>query len=119
MCVDILTGFHRLRLVGIIGPNRRGSAPIGLVNVASWIRGSLLKREILNVHRATDGLRRFPQNGSMTVPPEPIRMLKADRFHDGMEITFADGTSVFYGSQFLYDHRDAEGTRDVTDDPET
>jgi hypothetical protein len=55
----------------------------------------------------------------MTIPPEPIRMLKADRFHDGMEITFADGTSVFYGSKFLYDHRDAEGTRDVTVVPET
>jgi hypothetical protein len=56
---------------------------------------------------------------SMTVPAESIRMLNADRFHDGMEITFSDGTSVFYGSEFLYDHREAEGTRDVTDDPET
>lgn len=35
------------------------------------------------------------------------------------EFTFSDGTSVFYGSEFLYDHREAEGTRDVTGDPET
>ena len=55
----------------------------------------------------------------MTAPAESIRMLKADRFHGGMEITFSDGTSVFYGSEFLYDHMEAEGTRDVTDDPET
>ena len=86
-----------------------------------WGRGVEQARSCARVavHQATDRLRRFPQNGSMTVPPEPIRMLKADRFHDGMEITFADGTSVFYGSKFLYDHKDAEGTRDVTDDPET
>ena len=56
----------------------------------------------------------------MTVSPEPIRLLKVDRFHNGIEITFADGTSIFYGSDFLYDHRHAEGTRDVTaDDPES
>ena len=55
----------------------------------------------------------------MTAPAESIRMLKADRFHGGMEITFSYGTSVFYGSEFLYDHMEAEGTRDVTDDPET
>jgi hypothetical protein len=55
----------------------------------------------------------------MTVLSKPIQLLKADRFHDGIEITFADGTSVFYGSEFLYDHRKAEGTRDVTGDPET
>jgi len=52
----------------------------------------------------------------MTAPAESIRMLKADA---STEITFSDGTSVFYGSEFLYDHREAEGTRDVTDDPET
>ena len=43
--------------------------------------------------------------------------MKADRFHDGMEITFRWNERLL-PVKFLYDHRDAEGTRDVTDDPE-
>jgi hypothetical protein len=53
----------------------------------------------------------------MTVSPDPIRVLEADRFHDGIVITFADGTIIFYGSEFLYEHRGADGNREVADDP--
>jgi hypothetical protein len=47
----------------------------------------------------------------------PIRVLEADRFHDGILIRFADGTSVFYTPEFLYEHRGADGNREVADDP--
>jgi hypothetical protein len=54
----------------------------------------------------------------MTVSPDhPIRVLEADRFHDGILIRFADGTSVLYGSEFLYEHRGADGNRKVADEP--
>jgi hypothetical protein len=53
----------------------------------------------------------------MTVSPDHIRVLEADRFHDGIVITFADGTIIFYGSDFLYEHRGADGNREVADDP--
>ena len=54
----------------------------------------------------------------MQVPHDLIRVLDADRFHDGVVIRFADGTMIFYGSQFLYEHRGADGNREVADDPE-
>jgi hypothetical protein len=44
--------------------------------------------------------------------------LETDRFHDGILIRFADGTSIFYGPKFLYEHRGADGNREVADDPE-
>jgi hypothetical protein len=53
----------------------------------------------------------------MTMSGEPIRVLEADRFHDGILIRFADGTIVFYGSESLYEHRGADGNRKVADDP--
>jgi hypothetical protein len=54
----------------------------------------------------------------MTVSPDhPIRVLEADRFHDGILIRFADGTSVLYTPEFLYKHRGADGNREVADDP--
>jgi hypothetical protein len=53
----------------------------------------------------------------MTVSPDLIRVLEADRFHDGIVIRFADGTIIFYGSEFLYEHRGADGNREVVDDP--
>jgi hypothetical protein len=53
----------------------------------------------------------------MTVCPESIRVLEADRFHDGIVIRFADGTMFFYGSEFLYEHRGADGNREIADDP--
>jgi hypothetical protein len=53
----------------------------------------------------------------MLVPHDPIRVLEADRFHDGIVIRFADGTMIFYGWRFLYDHRGAEGNWEVADDP--
>jgi hypothetical protein len=48
---------------------------------------------------------------------DSIRVLEADRFHDGILIRFADGTSVLYTSEFLYEHRGADGNREVADDP--
>jgi hypothetical protein len=54
----------------------------------------------------------------MTVSLDSIRVLEADRFHDGILIRFADGTSIFYGPKFLYEHRGADGNREVADDPE-
>jgi hypothetical protein len=53
----------------------------------------------------------------MTVSPDPIRVLEADRFHDGIVIRFADGTIIFYGSEYLYEHRGADGNWEVADDP--
>jgi hypothetical protein len=53
----------------------------------------------------------------MTICPDPIRVLEADRFHDGILIRFADETSIFYTPEFLYEHRGANGNREVADDP--
>jgi hypothetical protein len=53
----------------------------------------------------------------MTVSPGPIRVLHADRFHHGIVITFADGTSIVYSPEFLYKHRTTEGNRDITNEP--
>jgi hypothetical protein len=53
----------------------------------------------------------------MTVSLDSIRILEADRFHDGILIRFADGTSVLYTPEFLYEHRGAHGNREVADDP--
>jgi hypothetical protein len=53
----------------------------------------------------------------MTVSLNPIHIVEADRCHNGIVIRFADGTMIFYGSEFLYKHRAAEGNREVTDDP--
>jgi hypothetical protein len=47
----------------------------------------------------------------------PIRVLEADRFHDGILIRFADGTTVLYTPEFLYEHRGASGNREVADEP--
>jgi hypothetical protein len=53
----------------------------------------------------------------MTVSLDSIRVLEADRFHDGIRIRFANGTSVLYTPEFLYEHRGADGNREVVDDP--
>jgi hypothetical protein len=53
----------------------------------------------------------------MTVSPNPIHIVEADRCHNGIVIRFADGTMFFYGSEFLYEHRVANGNREVADDP--
>jgi hypothetical protein len=59
---------------------------------------------------------------SLTVPgmtdslDHPTHIVEADRCHDGIVIRFADGTMFFYGSEFLYKHRDADGNREVADD---
>jgi hypothetical protein len=53
----------------------------------------------------------------MTVSLDSIRVLEADRFHDGILIRFTDGTSVLYAPAFLYEHRGADGNREVPDDP--
>jgi hypothetical protein len=47
----------------------------------------------------------------------PIRVVEADRFHGGIIIRFADGTSIFYTPEFLYEHRGADGNWEVADDP--
>jgi hypothetical protein len=54
----------------------------------------------------------------MTISHDPIRILEVDRCHNGIVIRFADGTMIFYGSEFLYKHRGADGNREVADDPE-
>ena len=54
----------------------------------------------------------------MQVPHDLIRVLEADRFHDGIMIRFADGTMIFYGSRFLYERRGADGNWEIDDDPE-
>jgi hypothetical protein len=51
-------------------------------------------------------------------PPRSYPPTREDRFHDGIVIRFADGTMIFYGSQFLYEHRGADGNWEVADDPE-
>ena len=53
----------------------------------------------------------------MTVSLDSIRILAADRFHDGILIRFANGTSVLYTPEFLYEHRGTDGNREVADDP--
>jgi hypothetical protein len=53
----------------------------------------------------------------MTDSPNPIHIVEADRCHDGIVIRFADGTMFFYGSEFLYEHRAANGNREVADEP--
>ena len=53
----------------------------------------------------------------MTVSLDSIRILEADRFHDGILIRFANGTSVLYTPEFLYEHRGVDGNREVADDP--
>ena len=47
------------------------------------------------------------------------RVLLADRYSGGVFIVFADGTSIVYAPEFLYEHRDAEGNWEVTNDSET
>jgi hypothetical protein len=52
----------------------------------------------------------------MTVSPNPIHIVEADRFHDGIVIRFADGTIIFYTSEFLYEQKGADGNWEVVDD---
>jgi len=54
----------------------------------------------------------------MNTPHDATRVLQADRYNGGILIVFADGTMVFYGSQFLYEHRSADGNREVANDVE-
>jgi hypothetical protein len=54
----------------------------------------------------------------MTTSHDPIRVLEVDRCHNGIVIRFADGTMFFYGLEFLYRHRAADGNREVADEPE-
>jgi hypothetical protein len=62
-------------------------------------------------------LRNFLRVTGMTISHDPIRILEVDRCHNGIVIRFADGTVIFYGSEFLYKHRAADGNREVADDP--
>jgi hypothetical protein len=54
----------------------------------------------------------------MTTPHHFVRVLQADRYNGGILIVFADGTSIVYAPEFLYEHRGAEGNWEVGDDPE-
>jgi hypothetical protein len=54
----------------------------------------------------------------MTIPHHFVRVLQADRYNGGILIVFADGTSIVYAPEFLYEHRGAEGNWEVGDDPE-
>jgi hypothetical protein len=54
----------------------------------------------------------------MTTPRRSIRILQADRYNGGILIVFADGTSIAYSPEFLYEHRGADGNLQVADDPE-
>lgn len=53
----------------------------------------------------------------MTAAHDPIRVLQADRYNDGIVVVFADGTSFVYTPKFLYEHRGRDGNREVADDP--
>ena len=53
----------------------------------------------------------------MTASLDFIRVLQADRYDDGILVVFADGTSVVYTPEFLYEHRNADGNRELADDP--
>jgi hypothetical protein len=53
----------------------------------------------------------------MTASPNPIHIVEADRFDGGILIRFADGTSIFYTPEFLYEHRGADGNWKIADDP--
>jgi hypothetical protein len=53
----------------------------------------------------------------MTASPDSIRVLQADRYDGGILIVFADGTSIAYSPEFLYEHRGADGNLEVADDP--
>jgi hypothetical protein len=48
--------------------------------------------------------------------PRSHPLLEPDRFHDGILIRLADGTSISYGPKVLYEHRGAGGNREVADD---
>jgi hypothetical protein len=53
----------------------------------------------------------------MTVSPNPIHIVEADRCHNGIVIRFADGTMFINESEFLYEHRVANGNQEVADEP--
>jgi hypothetical protein len=53
----------------------------------------------------------------MKASHDSIRVLQADRYDGGILIVFADGMSVIYTPEFLYEHRSAGGNREVVDDP--
>jgi hypothetical protein len=52
----------------------------------------------------------------MTASHDYIRVLQADRYDDGILVVFADGTSGVYTPEFLYEHRNADGNRELADD---
>ena len=54
----------------------------------------------------------------MTASDDSIRVLQADRYDNGILVVFADGMSFIYTPEFLYKHRNADGNREVADDPE-
>jgi hypothetical protein len=45
-----------------------------------------------------------------------IGIINADRFEEGVIITFSDGQSVLYHPQFLYDMREHNDNRPVVED---
>jgi hypothetical protein len=47
-----------------------------------------------------------------------IEIIHADRFEEGVIITFSDGQSVLYHPQFLYDMREHNDNRTVLEDKE-
>jgi hypothetical protein len=53
----------------------------------------------------------------MAASHDSIRVLQADRHHDGVLILFSDETSFVYTPEFLYEHRNANGNSEVADDP--
>jgi hypothetical protein len=54
----------------------------------------------------------------MNTAHDSTRVLQADRYNGGILIVFANGTSIVYSQKFLYEHRGADGNREVADDPE-
>jgi hypothetical protein len=67
--------------------------------------------------RRQTGFLRFSRVTNMAVTPHPIHIVDADRCHEGILIRFADGTMFFYGSDFLYEHRAANGNWEIAEDP--
>lgn len=54
---------------------------------------------------------------NMKASHDSIRVLQADRYDGGVLIVFAEGKSVVYTPEFLYEHRGTDGNWEVADDP--
>jgi hypothetical protein len=54
----------------------------------------------------------------MSSTSSPARILVVDHVMDGVLVTFGDDTSTLYTTEFLFAHRNDEGTQTMSDQPE-